>query len=93
MCKDAIPELLKIFERTKKNCHFYQERGQEVDLFGEIHALRGVAYALEAVGIDPWNDDDVAYYCNVMNDLDDEISVALKERTTRVHHYVGNNPT
>lgn len=47
-------ELYKIFERTLDNCLYYEKEEMIEHLLNEIGCLRGIAYALETVGIYPY---------------------------------------
>ena len=44
-----ITALVEIFERSKRNCLFYESKGKKVSLLNEIGVLRGVAYCMEAL--------------------------------------------
>ena len=47
----------EIFERTMKNCRFYEKSGDAASLLNEIGCLRGVAYCLEAEGCCPHSEE------------------------------------
>lgn len=42
--------IFKDFDRTLRNCRFYEKEGMTQCLLNEIGVLRGLAYALEAHG-------------------------------------------
>ena len=41
--------LFQLFERTLKNCHFYQKEGLKNNLLNEIGCLRGIFYCIESM--------------------------------------------
>ena len=49
-------KLLEIYERTKRNCQFYEREGKKMSLLNEIGCLRGIVYCLEEVGINKLGD-------------------------------------
>jgi hypothetical protein len=51
-------ELIDIFERTKRNCSYYEKEKKHMSLMNEIGCLRGIAYCLEAVGVCPHHDEE-----------------------------------
>ena len=46
-----IGAVTAIYKRTKKNCLFYEQEGNEKRLLNEIGCLRGIAYCLEELGV------------------------------------------
>ncbi len=56
------------FDRTMNNCRFYEREGRNTDLLNEVGVLRGLAYALEEVGICP-HSDEFLHYIDVQNEL------------------------
>lgn len=55
----AQEKIMEIYERTMKNCFFYQERGFKDALLNEIGVLRGIMYCMEAEGLYP-NDENLS---------------------------------
>lgn len=39
--------LIQLYDRTMKNCLYYEKEGKKLALLNEIGCLRGIAYALE----------------------------------------------
>ena len=56
--KNVESELQEIFERTKRNCLFYEKERKHASLMNEIGCLRGIVYCLEAVGVCPHHDEE-----------------------------------
>lgn len=42
--------LNELFERTLKNCSFYEKEGKTINLVNEIGVLRGIGYCMELEG-------------------------------------------
>lgn len=42
--------LNELFERTLKNCAFYEKEGKTISLANEIGVLRGIGYCMELEG-------------------------------------------
>lgn len=61
-------ELVASFERTMNNCRLYEDEERLGHLLNEIGALRGLAYALEAVGICP-HSEEFLHYIDVSRSL------------------------
>lgn len=54
--KDAISKIMEDYERTLANCEYYAQlplKDVQVILANEIGVARGLAYALEALGVCP----------------------------------------
>ena len=72
---EATSELVASFERTMNNCRVYEDEERLGHLLNEIGTLRGLAYALEAVGICP-HSEEFSHYIDVsqslMKGLDDD---------------------
>lgn len=50
MKKDKMmKKLIALYERTLKNCRFYEAEGKEWALMNEIGCLRGILYAIEEI--------------------------------------------
>lgn len=45
--KNIAADVEAVYNRTLNNCKFYMREGNKVKLFGEIEALRGIAYCIE----------------------------------------------
>ena len=45
-----VSPLLELFDRTMRNCLFYEREGKPNCLLNEIGVLRGICYALNEVG-------------------------------------------
>lgn len=43
-------KLIESFERTLRNCSFYEKEGKAMSLANEIGVLRGIAYCMELEG-------------------------------------------
>lgn len=41
--------LLELFDRTEKNCEFYEQEKDNIALLNEIGVLRGIMYCIESV--------------------------------------------
>ncbi|MBQ6413289.1 MAG: hypothetical protein IJI19_07415 [Ruminococcus sp.] len=41
-----MEDMIRLYERTYKNCLFYQSEGRKVELLNEIGVLRGIVYPL-----------------------------------------------
>lgn len=39
--------LIQLYDRTMRNCLYYEKEGKKMALLNEIGCLRGIAYALE----------------------------------------------
>ena len=68
-------ELVASFVRTMNNCRFYEDEERLGHLLDEIGTLRGLAYALEAVGICPHSEEFLRYIDmsqSLMQALDDD---------------------
>ncbi len=50
-----------IFERTLRNCEFYEKEKKPNALCNEIGVLRGIMYCMEIVGICPHTDKAMHY--------------------------------
>lgn len=49
--KNISADIEKVYTRTLNNCMFYMRENDRVKLFGEMEALRGIAYCIqEALG-------------------------------------------
>lgn len=44
-----MEDMIRLYERTYKNCLFYQSEGRKVELLNEIGVLRGIVYCIESV--------------------------------------------
>ena len=69
-------EIRKIFIRTLNNCYYYEENNKTISLANEIGVLRGLAYAVEVIGICP-HTDDFLYFINIQQKLkekDEEVN-------------------
>ena len=60
--------LVKLFDRTMRNCYFYEREGRDADLLNEIGVLRGLAYAMEEVGIHQY-DGEYYRFIDIQNHL------------------------
>lgn len=69
----AIRKLLKIFVRTLNNCRFYEKEKRRLFLLNEIGVLRGIAYALEAVGIHQYPGE-FGHYIDVQNEINERVA-------------------
>lgn len=54
---DSNDSLRGIFERTKRNCLYYERNGERMSLMNEIGVLRGVAYCMEQASICPHDEE------------------------------------
>lgn len=45
--------LIELYERTMRNCFFYEKEVMMASLLNEIGVLRGIAYCMEATGLCP----------------------------------------
>ena len=46
-------EIIKLFEKTLNNCYWYEKENKTISLANEIGVLRGLAYAMETMGLCP----------------------------------------
>lgn len=60
--------IYECFDRTMNNCRFYEREERNTDLLNEVGVLRGLAYALEEVGVCPLSDE-FLHYIDVQNEL------------------------
>ena len=61
-------QVIEIYNRTMKNCKFYEREGKKPELLNEIGTLRGVAYCVEALGECPHNDE-LFHFIEIQNEL------------------------
>ena len=62
--------IMRDYERTLKNCEFYEREGKTVCLNNEIGVLRGLMYSMETIlGYIPMNDDRTNHFIEVQNEL------------------------
>lgn len=55
-------ELINIYDRTLKNCKYYERENKPASLNNEIGVLRGVAYCMEVCGLCVHGDDDFLHF-------------------------------
>jgi hypothetical protein len=67
--ESIVQSLVEIYERTKRNCLFYENSNQEKHLLNEIGCLRGVAYCLEEAGVCVHEDQDFLHMIAVAEKL------------------------
>lgn len=75
-------EIRKVFIRTIGNCCWYESKGDKVSLLNEIGVLRGLAYAIYAMGsvtICPYNDIHFTYFIELQQKLKDEFNKEVNE--------------
>lgn len=60
-------KLMKLYERTLNNCHYYYEN-HDPKLISEIGCLRGIAYCLNELGVDPYNLTEFEFFINISNE-------------------------
>lgn len=75
-------EIRKVFIRTIGNCCWYESKGDKVSLLNEIGVLRGLAYAIYAMGnvtICPHNDIHFTYFIELQQKLKDEFNKEVNE--------------
>lgn len=63
-------EIIKLFKRTLNNCYYYEENNKTISLANEIGVLRGLAYAMEAIGLCP-HTDSFLHYIDIQQKLKD----------------------
>lgn len=56
MTRKEKKEITLLFDRTIDNCYFYERNNETISLVNEIGVLRGLGYAMEALGLCPYND-------------------------------------
>ena len=62
--------MLDIYKRTLNNCEFYEKENKPLNLLNEIGVLRGVAYCLEAAGLDfAFNNSRFEHFIKVQQEL------------------------
>lgn len=61
-------KIKELYERTLNNCKFYERENDSKHLLNEIGVLRGIAYAMEAVGECPHNEE-FLHYIEKQNEL------------------------
>ena len=61
--------MIEIYERTKRNCLFYERENDNLHLLAEIGCLRGIAYCLENVGLCVHSDADFIRLIGVSNEI------------------------
>ena len=75
-------EIRKVFIRTISNCCWYESKGDKVSLLNEIGVLRGLGYAIYAMGdmtICPHNDIHFTYFIDLQQKLKDEFNKEVNE--------------
>lgn len=62
-------KLLSLYDRTLKNCEFYERENDKIHLLAEIGCLRGISYCLEENGINTFELSGLMYFINISNEL------------------------
>ena len=60
--------VIELWERTLKNCKFYEEENDMKHLLNEIGVLRGIAYVLEITGQCP-HTEEFLHFIEIQNEL------------------------
>lgn len=60
--------IMELFDRTMKNCKFYEGQNDTKGLLNEIGVLRGIAYCMESIGICP-HSPDFTHFIDRQNEL------------------------
>ena len=60
--------VIELWERTLKNCKFYEKENDIKHLLNEIGVLRGIAYVLELTGQCP-HTDKFLHFIEIQNEL------------------------
>ena len=67
--KTMKKKLMALYEKTLNNCKFYESAGESKHLHNEIGCLRGIAYCLEAVGVDPFTLPELFHFIGIQNEF------------------------
>lgn len=70
-------KIIELFERTMKNCNFYEKENQVAHLLNEIGVLRGIAYVMEEMKLCP-HTEEFLYYINLQNVILDKMKNVKK---------------
>lgn len=62
-------DIKQSFERTLRNCYFYEKENKTISLANEIGVLRGIAYTMQTIGICPHDTDAFIYFIDVQQKL------------------------
>ena len=62
-------DLMSLYNRTLKNCEFYEKENNTACLLSEIGCLRGIAYCMELSGADPVQLHGLQYFIEVSNNI------------------------
>ena len=60
-------KFMALYTRTLENCKFYEDIGQAKKLHNEIGVLRGIAYCLEEIGVDPRTLPELVRFIDIQN--------------------------
>ena len=66
--------LMDLYNRTLRNCNFYESKSDIVNLIAEIGCLRGIAYCLQECGVDPLTLPELVRYIYISNERKESLA-------------------
>ena len=66
--------MMILYDRTLRNCQYYESKNDIPNLIAEIGCLRGIAYCLQVCGTDPLTLPELVRYIYISNERKESLA-------------------